>query len=201
MFSTSLTVRLRYWHKKNFFVSIRVKNHSVQADFALWVWVLQFPANQLLQVQDKASIEFTHFILVHVGFFLFWNFDSYTLFLLCHNNIWCHHALLQQYIWHKLCNHHHLGPYLLLQFACTSSFAPGELSPIQVVSCAVADSLSLSLHEQSIFSVCKGIDIHMHTVLLIPTVHNHLVEVIFYLTNSIQTGPCGPMKCTSISIH
>jgi len=37
----------------------------------------------------------------------------------------------------------------------------------------------------------------MHTVLLVPTVPNHLVEVIFY---SIQTGPHGPMKCTSIYI-
>ena len=98
----------------------------------------------------------------------------------------CHHELLQQCIWHKLCSHHHQGPYLLLQFACTWSFPPREVSPIQVVSCAVAHSLPLSLQWQSIFNVCKGIDIHMHTVLLIPTVHNHLVEVIFYLTRFRQ---------------
>jgi len=42
--------------------------------------------------------------------------------------------------------------------------------------------------------VKANVDIHRPTVLLIPTVHNHLVEVIFYLTNSIQTGQCGPTK-------
>ena len=173
MFSTSLTVRLGYWRKKKFFVSKRVKNHFVQADFALWVECFNFQLTSYYKYKTKHLLSSRTIFLAHVGFFLFWNFDSCTLFLLCHNNVWCHHALLQQYIWHKLCSHHHLGPFLLLQFprAWPFSACPGY------VSCAVAHTVSL--HEQSIFNVCKGIDIHIHTMLLVQTVHNHLVEVIF----------------------
>ena len=162
MFSTSLTVRLGYRPKMKLFVLIRVKNHSVQADFALGVECFNFQLTSYYKYETKNLLSSHTLFLVHVGFFLFWNFDSYTFFLLCHNNIWCHHALLQQYIWHKLCSHHHLGLFLLLQFACAWSFPPPELSPIQVVY-----SLPLSLQWQSIFNVCKGIDIHMYTVLRI----------------------------------
>ena len=62
-----------------------------------------------------------------------------------------------------------------------------------------AQLLTPYLYEQSIFNVCKSRDIHMHTVLLVPTVHNHLVEVIFS-TLLDSTGLHGPTKCTSIYI-
>ena len=46
-----------------------------------------FLASKLLQVQDIASVDLTCSILSTCGrFCLFWNFDSYMLFLFCSNN-------------------------------------------------------------------------------------------------------------------